>query len=340
LREQNIEDTWTRNEEPVTDDRIPYSELATPEAVRNARESDDALDAFLDYVKHDSPADVAAVREAYEEILIGPWLDRLLVEFPVTTETVTLGGVAVDVVVPSGGVRPRNEGRVLINLHGGGYGLGGRKTRLQESVSIAGHGGFKVVSVDYRMAPEHLFPAASDDVAAVYRALLEDYRPGDIGIYGCSAGGVLTHQAVAWFGAHDIPRPAAIASVNAGGLPWLWGDSRRTAAYLAGREFVDGGGIPYLAESDLRGPLVSPAFHPDVLRDFPPTLIISGTRDNLLSTAVYSHAQLVKAGVVADLHVWETAVHCSISHGVVDPTVPETREAWDVMVRFFDRHLA
>jgi len=68
-------------------------------------------------------------------------------------------------------------------------------------------------------------------------------------------------------------------------------------------------------------------------------LLISGTRDAGLSTVVYTHAQLVEAGVEADLHAWEGADHCSFAQGDIDPKVPETRQAWKVIVRFFDRHL-
>jgi acetyl esterase/lipase len=85
--------------------------------------------------------------------------------------------------------------------------------------------------------------------------------------------------------------------------------------------------------------MVSPAAAPSVLKQFPPTLLISGTRDLMLSGTVYTHTQLVKAGVDADLHVWEGAPHCSFAQPVVDPNVPETREAWDVIVKFFDSHL-
>jgi epsilon-lactone hydrolase len=95
----------------------------------------------------------------------------------------------------------------LINLHEGGFVFGGRWGGQIESIPIAAVGKFKVMSVDYRMAPEHRFPAASGDVAAVYRELLNTYQPKNIGIYGCSACGLLTAQAVAWLQKEGLPPP-------------------------------------------------------------------------------------------------------------------------------------
>jgi acetyl esterase/lipase len=90
---------------------------------------------------------------------------------------------------------------------------------------------------------------------------------------------------------------------------------------------------------DLKDPLISPAFHQSVLAAFPPSLLISGTRDANLSDTVYTHAQLVKAGADSDLHIWEGAHHCSFAGALVDTDVPETHEALDVILKFFDKHL-
>ena len=102
-----------------------------------------------------------------------------------------MGGIVVDVVTPAEGIAPENADRVLINLHGGGFVTGARSASLVESVPMAALMRIKVISVDYRMGPEHQFPAASEDVAAVYRDLLKQYDADHIGLYGCSAGGLL-----------------------------------------------------------------------------------------------------------------------------------------------------
>ena len=94
-------------------------------------------------------------------------------------------------------------------------------------------------------------------------------------------------------------------------------------------------GLEYLADTDPQDPLVSPAASPEVLRKFPPTLIITGTRGFEFSSAVYTHSLLVKYGVQAELHVWE-----GLFHGFFyNPDVPESRDCYDVIVRFFDRQL-
>jgi acetyl esterase/lipase len=80
---------------------------------------------------------------------------------------------------------------------------------LVESIPIASVGAIRVITVDYREGPEYSFPAASEDLAAVYAALLKTYKPRNIGIYGCSAGGILTAQSVAWIGSHGMPSPGA-----------------------------------------------------------------------------------------------------------------------------------
>ena len=91
----------------------------------------------------------------------------------------------------------------------------------------------------------------------------------------------------------------------------------------------------YMKGTDYNDPLVAPVAFPDVLSSFPPTLVISGTRDIGLSEAIYTHTQLVKAGVQADLHVWEGMWHCFFH----DADLPESREVYTVIESFFDKHL-
>jgi len=103
-----------------------------------------------------------------------------------------------------------------------------------ESIPIASLGKIKVITVDYREGPEAQFPAASEDVAAVYRALLKTYSPSSIGIYGCSAGGILTAESVAWFQSHGLPTPGAIGLFGSGAVVDRWGDAMYFAAILEG----------------------------------------------------------------------------------------------------------
>jgi len=256
-------------------------------------------------------------------------------QFAVAIKSETIGGIRTEIIEPTAGVS--NKSRVLINVHGGGFVVGTLEGQGRaESIPIAALGRIKVVTVDYRLAPEHTFPAASEDVAAVYKELLKTYRPENIGIYGCSAGGMLTAQAVAWFQVHHLPRPGAVGVLCAGAIATEDGDSAYTGTLLFGQQIPERAVNPYIGSTDIRNPLLSPGYYPNMLAKFPPTLIITSTRDQLMSGAVYTHTQLVKAGVQAELYVWEGMTHGFIS---ANTNAPEAREAWDVVVKFFENYL-
>lgn len=277
--------------------------------------------------------------------LIAPYLERQRALFPVKFEDTQIGGVHAYVYEPLAGVAAGNEDKVLINLHGGGFSGCWPTCAELESLPIAVLGGIRVVSLDYRQAPQYHFPAASEDVAAAYQALLQRYRPQNIGIYGCSAGGMLTAMSMAWFQQHDLPRPGAIAILCAGAAPTsaaFGGDASYFTLPLGeGRTFVptniNGGPISasYMNGVALDDPLVAPTSNPAILARFPPTMIVSGTRSYDLSNAAYTHIQLSKAGVETEFYVWE-----GMFHGFFyNPDVPESRECFDFIVKFFNKWL-
>jgi acetyl esterase/lipase len=241
-------------------------------------------------------------------------------------------------VVPSAGVAAVNRNRVLINLHGGGMQVAGRTGGQTEAVPIAGTGQIKVVAVDYRMAPEYRFPAASEDVAKVYAELLKSYRPENIGLYGCSSGADLAAESVAWFQTHGLPRPGAISMMGGSAVVDHYGDSNYVSAALGGYPMPAISPVlaadDYFAGANLRDPDVSPAYYDAVLKEFPPSQFINGIRDLTLSGALYTHSRMVDLGVEADLHVWEGAAHCFPT-----PESPEGRQAFRAMMRFFESHL-
>ena len=92
-----------------------------------------------------------------------------------------------------------------------GFQAGSRYGGQLESVPLAGHAGIKIYAVDYRLAPEHIYPAAREDMEAIYRHVLETTPAENIGIYGCSAGGTLTGQMIPWFIDKGLPLPGAIS---------------------------------------------------------------------------------------------------------------------------------
>lgn len=283
-----------------------------------------------------------ATRRRQINAYMAPQVAKLRAEFPVEIVAATRGGVEVMIVTPAGG--GHDPDRVLINLHGGAFTVGWDGVALVESIPLAVLGNFQIVSVNYRMAPEYAHPAGVEDVAAVYAALLEDYAPGRIGIYGGSAGGALTAQAAAWLPAHGLPQAGAVGIFGAGGVPFGAGES----AYLAG--YIDGSFPPppadgsrgtditrgYFAGSYPKDPSVSPAYHLDVLAKFPPTMVITGTRAMDLSPAIFTNSQLLKAGIRSTLIVGEGMGHCYYC----DVALPESRDAYAAIVAFFRENLA
>jgi epsilon-lactone hydrolase len=273
-----------------------------------------------------------------------PQVERAKAVYPVHVEEKRIAGVRTDVVTPKNGVPAKNSHRVLIALHGGSYSFatGGGLAGLAEAIPVAGTAQTRVIAIDYRTAPQHKFPAATEDVVAVYKTLLATYQPESIGIYGCSTGATLTATVIARLHKEKLPQPGAIGLFCGGATKddQIEGDSYYTAAAAMG-ERIPAPGEPHPPQSYMKGtraddPMVAPVTSLEVLAAFPPTLLITGTRDPVMSAAAHTHARLVKAGVHADLHVWD-----GMWHGFFfDVDLPESKDAYDVMARFFDRHLS
>jgi acetyl esterase/lipase len=313
---------------------VPFSSHASPQA-RAAfarRLAEPGIDA-----KREPIGKVRAYYEARSKIELA----KMASLYPADVHRETMGGVEVQVVTPRAGVSPANRRRVLINVHGGSFLFGWPSGALVETVPIAALGGFTVVTVNYRMAPEHKFPAGGEDITAVYRALLKTYPAKNIGIYGCSAGGVLTGEAVAWIDHVGLPMPGAIGTF-CGSIEGTGGDSQYTGSMLNGYPLpasvkpLTASGNGYLDGQSDDDPLVIPARSPELLKRFPPTLLITSTRDFAMSNTITAHRELVNAGVVADLHVWDGLWHAFFT----DSDLPESREAYRVIARFFADHLA
>jgi epsilon-lactone hydrolase len=262
-------------------------------------------------------------------------LDAALARFPVDVAERTIGGVVVHIVTPKGGA---SDPRALICLHGGAFMWGSGAGALLEAVPLAATTGMEVLAIDYRLAPEHTFPAAVDDVLAVYTVLLTRQEPSSIGIYGCSAGGVLTAQAVARMVHDGLHVPGAIAMLHGTGLEFA-GDSAATAAAFDPRTAPAAAPsveqLPYFITADLRDPLVMPADHPAMLARFPPSLLVSGSRDFAASACSVMHRRLLGAGVDARFVLFDGLWHAH--HMAVD--LPESQETFALLERFFKAHL-
>ncbi len=262
-----------------------------------------------------------------------------LSRYPVNIEIDTIHGVYTEVVTPVEGVKEEHRDKVLISLHSGAFLYGSRTASRIEAIPIASLTGIKVISVDYRMGPKHQFPAASEDVATVYKALLKVYKPENIGIYGYAAGGALTTQAMAWFQKEGLPMPGAVGMIcMAAAEPRPKTDSMHMVSAILGYDGIAPFTYfrPYYGEHpDFNDPLLVPLKSEAVLSKFPPSLLIVSTRDFHLSSVAYTHTQLVKLGVEAELHIWEGLGHVFIANS----ELPESQDAYNVIVNFFNKHL-
>lgn len=263
--------------------------------------------------------------------------DAALQHYPVDVEEIEIAGVRCHMVRPRE-IPPENQGLTLMNLHGGGFVMGSGS--LVEAIPIAHQAKIPVIAVDYRLAPEHPYPAAVDDAVAVYRTMLDYHRPDQIGIYGSSAGGFLTGQTIMRLEKEGLPLPACCGVFTAGGdlgdlgdtaniftLMGFWGDLVLPVDHEISEIRA------YLGGADPRDPAVSP-IHGDLSR-FPPTLLMSGTRDAVLSATASFHRALRRAGAEAELYVFEAMPHAHwyIFH------LPEAQEAIGIMSNFFLRRL-
>jgi epsilon-lactone hydrolase len=271
-----------------------------------------------------------AASDAHQEMTT----HQLLQMYPVKVEKKTLGGVPVALVTPLRARADRKD-RLLINVHGGAFFLG--QGSITEAIPIAAKTGIAVLAIDYRLAPETPFPGAVDDTIAVYRELLKTYSPKHLALYGSSAGAVLSAQAAVRARELGLPLPAALGFFS-GTVDFARpGDSEAF--------FTIGGLGPlvtpvavqahgYLADNNLSNPVLSPAYA-DV-KGFPPVLLMCGTRDFFLSGTTNFHRQLLRAGVPAQLVVFDAMPHVHWGN----PDLPESQEALEIQAHFLAEHVS
>jgi epsilon-lactone hydrolase len=246
-------------------------------------------------------------------------------------ETRTIGGVICHVGTPEG-----SDGRVYLFIHGGAFVFGAGEYARMWGGLLADRMGVTTVSVDYRTPPDHPFPAAPEDCFAVYRALIETCDPKRIVIGGSSAGGNLAAATMLMIRDRGLSAPAALVLLTPEVDLTEAGDSFRTNALLdvTLKGTLEACNALYAAGRDLTDPYLSPLYGD--LSGFPPTLVQTGTRDILLSNSVLIHRKLRKAGVEAELHVWEAMPHGGFGMFGMGGA-PENAEIDDEVRRFIDR---
>jgi epsilon-lactone hydrolase len=256
--------------------------------------------------------------------------------YPVNIASDTIAGVPVRVITPLT-IAPENRDRVLVNLHGGGF--NSDSGSLSETIPIANISGIKVIAVLYRLAPEHLFPAGLDDAVAVYKELLKTYKPEHIGMYGTSAGAILTAEVTVKLKQLKLPLPAVTGIFSGLGDFSQVGDSIALFALngFSGHLEPPKPGARnseyFPASTDPKDPVLSPLYAD--LTGFPPTLFITSGRDLLLSGTTILHRAYLRAGVDAQLVVYEALPHAFWNN----PALPESKEAHQLMANFLAKHL-
>jgi phosphinothricin tripeptide acetyl hydrolase len=242
-------------------------------------------------------------------------------------------------VAPAEWLRPpvAEAGRVVLYLHGGGYVIGSPRSHRHLAAAVAAAAGASALLLDYRLAPEHPFPAAVEDATAAYRWLLDQaVAPGRIVIAGDSAGGGLTVATLLALREASVPLPAAGVCIS----PWvdLTCSGASYATRAAADPIVSHTGVEQMAQAYLgptppRTPLASPLFAD--LRGLPPLLIHVGSDEVLLDDAVQLAERATAAGVDATLEVYDRMIH--VWHWFL-PMLDEAQGAVEAIGRFVRRH--
>jgi acetyl esterase/lipase len=236
-------------------------------------------------------------------------------------------------------VDPRHANHLFVYVHGGAFVLNGGEAGLPEPIVIAHRAKMPVISIDYRMPPKYPTPAGRDDVVTVYQHLLKERSAQTMAMGGSSGGGNISMAAVQRLIELGLDVPGALYLGTPGSDMSKTGDSYYTndgIDRLLGtyEGFVENASRLYAGGRDLKDPLVSPHYGP--VDGFPPTLLVTGTRDMLLSNTARTHIKLRQAGVEADLLVYEGVSHADY---IVVMNSPESLHAYAELNAFLLQHL-
>ncbi len=229
------------------------------------------------------------------------------------------------------------DGRTIYYLHGGGYSMGSVNTHRSLISRICRAARARAFAIDYRLAPEHPFPAAVEDATAAYRWLLSaGANPARTVIAGDSAGGGLAMATLLALRDAGDPLPAAAICLS----PWT--DLAVTGASMISRAEVDPmvqredalkGAAAYLGGAHPRNPLASPIYAD--LSGLPPLLIHVGTAETLLDDSVRLSDRARGAGVDVTLEPWDDMIHVWHFFGAM---LPEAQQATDRIGEFIRQH--
>jgi len=235
-----------------------------------------------------------------------------------TVGTIVVEQATIHVATPHGSFHERSA---LIDLHGGALVFGGGEACRVSARRQAHKHAVRCYGVDYRMPPEHPYPAALDDCLATYRHVLNGHPPDKVVILGRSAGGNLAAAMLLRARDEGMPMPGRLVLLSPQVDLTESGDSFQTNQMLdlVLPRPLRASNLLYAGGADLSNPYLSPLFGD--LRGFPPTFLQTGTRDLFLSNTVRMHRALRKAGVETELHVFEAMPHGGFMGGT-----PEDQE--------------
>lgn len=241
-------------------------------------------------------------------------------------ETIRVGTATIHVASPG---TSSTLPHAYIDFHGGAFVFGGGEACRTGARMQADQHAVRCYGVDYRMPPEHPYPAALDDAIAAYRHVLGLHAPSAIVVGGRSAGGNLAVAMLLRARDEGLPLPAGLILLSPQVDLTESGDSfhvnRLVDVVLPGSLMANN--RLYAGGVDRSHPYLSPLFGD--LAGLPPTFLQSGTRDLFLSNTVRMHRALRRAGVVTELHVFE-----AMPHGGFMGNTPEDRELAQEVVRF------
>ncbi|WP_214415031.1 alpha/beta hydrolase [Sphaerisporangium fuscum] len=288
------------------------------------------LNAMLRQPRPEGPSSVQAIRAGFKAMMA-----QMIVPDGLRTMETTLGDRPALRIEPGDGPR---TGTILY-FHGGGFVFGSPETALSLTGNLVSKTGFRAFSVDYRLAPEHPFPAAIQDTLSAYRALLDSGQdPSTIAFAGDSAGGGLTVTTCLAARDAGLPMPAAIVAFSPGLDATRTGESMDTKAGIDPfftRESLGHTGTMYLAGADPHQPMLSPAILAD-LTGFPPMLLQAGTDEMLLDDSTRMAARARAAGVDVILDITADVPHVFQAYaGALD----EADQALDRAALFLTQHV-
>jgi acetyl esterase/lipase len=293
-------------------------------------EQRETLDAILRQSAFPAGIDVSEQRRLLRELTSAQPLPA-----GVTVTAAALGGVpAAEITID--GIEPRH---VVLYFHGGVYVLGDAFAAAGLAAQVGRRTRATVISVDYRLAPEHPYPAAVDDALAAYQALLQGgTAPADIALAGESAGGGLAVATLVSARDHGLPLPAAAYLMSPYADLTLAGttmDTKRAADPLLSRENLQARIPDYTAGHDAALGLISPVFAD--LSGLPPLIIQAGTHEVLLDDAVRLARQAAAADVAVTLDITPRVPHVFQAYY---PILDEAAAALDRAGQFLSAHLA